>query len=170
MKTLVLNPKKFIIILFTLVIGIFGLSLLIITLVFPINDIRVYVEAPTNAPPWVLAAAATNATWMSAATNKWITQIPFDDAINRFVSKTDIAQIKQVIPWNKTILHLYLPKEILVESPTRASAEFSRQHLSLKVYLIKEGESWHVDHVSSSKWELLGPPNLQQRIAELLPR
>lgn len=170
MRTLGINPKKFIPALCILVVGSFGLALLIVTFIYPIKDMKVYVIVPTNAPPWVFAAAATNGSMMSATTNEWTTEIPFNDATNKFISETDITQIKRAIPWHKTILHVYLPKDIVVESPTRAYAEFSRQHIRLDVHLKKDDNSWHVDYVSSSKWELIGPPNLQERIAESLPR
>jgi hypothetical protein len=153
MKTLGLNPKKLIIALGILFVGTFGLTVLIVTFRYPIKDMKVYVETPTNAPPWVLTAAATNNLIMHAATNNWATQIPFDNATIKFVSETDIAQIKQAIPWQRTILHLYLPRGIVIESSTRAHAEFLRHHAFLIVSLEKKDGFWHADDISSSTWE-----------------
>jgi hypothetical protein len=170
MKTLGFNPKKIIIALCAFIVGIFGLALLLVIFVYPIKGMKVYVVVPTNAPPWVLAAAATNKSIMQAATNNWTTEIPFNDATNKFVSETDVAQMKQVIPWNKTILHLYLPQQIVVESSTEAIARFSRQHIFLSVRLVKKNKSWHVENISSSTADLIGPPNWRERLAESLPR
>jgi len=145
-------------------------ALLVIKLTYPINDMKVYVEAPMDPPSWVLAAAATNDVWKSAATNKWVTQIPFAVATNKFVSETEIVDIKQVIPWHKTILHLYLPKEIVIKSATEAYAAFSRQHIDLHVNLKKREGIWQVEGTSSVKREMDRPLNFKERIAESIPQ
>jgi hypothetical protein len=170
MKLSGLNQKKVIITLCALVVGIFGLALFILAFISPIQGMKVYVEVPTNAPAWVIAEATTNESMKQLATNTWSTTIPFESGTNRFVSENDIVQMKQAIPWNKTILHLYFPERIVVESQTRARAEFSRQHMGLRVHLEKTDAIWQVEYIRPYKWELAGPPNLQQRIAELLPR
>lgn len=169
MKTLGLHPKKLIIALCVLAVGILGLGLFVLTFVQPIQGMKVYVEAPTNAPAWVIAEASTNESMKELATNSWTTQIPFADATNKFVSETDIFQIKQAIPWSKTILHFYVPEAVVVESPTSAYAEFWRQHLFLYVHLKKEGGSWNVSSISSGTADLIGPPNWKQRVAASLP-
>jgi hypothetical protein len=172
MKTLRLNPKKVIISFCILVVGIIASAFFLLIFIRPIESMPVYVDQPTNAPPWVFAAAAkyntTNQILIS--TNGWMTWVPFEDATNKFISETEIAQIKRAIPWNKTLLHLYLPDAVVIESPTNAHAEFRRQHIFLFVHLKKEDNSWHVKSIDSSTGELTGPPDWKQRIAASLPR
>jgi hypothetical protein len=161
------RSQKLFVALGVLIAGIFGAGLFVLTFISPIQGMKVYVLAPTNPPPRILAMASTN---NSISTNGWTIRIPFEDATNKFVSETDIVQIKQAIPWNKTTLHLYFPQRIVVNSPTNAYAEFSRKHIVLHVYLEKRDDIWQVEHLFSTKWDLHRSPDLQERIAESLPR
>ncbi len=169
MRSLRHNLKKLVLALCISVIGIVGSALLVLTFTHMIQGMKVFVETPTNAPPFVLATADST-TNILIPKNNWIVDIPFNEATNKFISETDIEQIKKAIPWHKMILHLYLPKEIVVETPTEAYAEFSRQHIGLRVRLVKRDNLWQVEDIRSFEWELAGPPNLHERIAESLPR
>src|SRR5580765_5613214 len=119
MKTFGSNLKRIILLLCLLVVGIFGLVLLVMQTAYPIQSMKVFVETPTNAPAWAIAAAATNDSAKNLndlfPTNNWFTEVPYDQATNKFVSEADIAEIRQVIPWHKTVLRLYRPNHIVIK-------------------------------------------------------
>jgi hypothetical protein len=148
------------------IFAIFGLALIILRSAYSIQNMKVFVTTPTNAPPWVTAVAATN---HLIPTDNWVIDVPYTQATNKLVSEIDIAEMKEVIPWHKTVLRLYRPSYIVVESPTEAYAEFSRFHMVLRARLIKKNNKWNIDEIRSSKWELARPLTSRERAAEALP-
>jgi hypothetical protein len=161
------NPKRVIFTVCLSTLVAFCVIVLVPQSIYPIRNVEVYVRIPTNAPAWIVSAAATNSN--DFPTNGWFTSIPYNQATNKLVSESDILEIKGAIPWRKTVGHLCRPVGIVIESSTEARAEFSRCHIDLIVRLSKENQRWEVQDIQASKWCLTGPPDFWERIAEKLP-
>ena len=142
--------------------GVLIVVLILIRAMTSFGSLPVFVSVRTNPPPQFAAALANN--------SNYFVSIPYLQAADKLVTPSDLEQIKQAIPWSKTVGRLFRPVALVIESPTEAKAEFWRRRKPLHVTVIKTGGVWRVEYVGrGGQVDFITPPGFLDKMADKLP-